>query len=51
MTETGDALRSFAIGAIAEARAATFQPYGLPAGVGVAVVENDGVTPLTYQGV
>lgn len=49
--ETGDALRSFAIGAIAEARSATFQPHTLPAGVGVAVVENDGVTPMTYQGV
>jgi len=51
LVETGDALRSFAIGAIAKARAATFQPTGLPAGIGVAVVENDGVTPLTYQGV
>jgi hypothetical protein len=50
LVETGDALRSFAIGAIAEARAATFQPQGLPAGIGVAVVENDGVTALTYMG-
>jgi hypothetical protein len=51
IVETGDALRSFALGSIAEARAATFQPHGLPAGIGVAVVENDGVTPLTYMGV
>ena len=51
LVETGNALLSFAQGSIATARAATFQPHGYPAGVGVAVVENDGVTPLTYAGV
>jgi hypothetical protein len=51
LVETPTALLSFAQGSIAAARAATFQPHGYPAGVGVAVVENDGVTPLTYEGV
>ena len=48
---TPSAIRSFSIGAISKARAATFQPQGYPAGVGVAVVENDGVTPMTLSGV
>jgi len=51
LVETGSALRSFAIGVISKLRASTFQPHGLPAGVGVAVVQNDGSTSMTYAGV
>ncbi len=50
IVETGPAMLSFAHGSISKARAAAFQPHGYPAGIGVAVVENDGTTALTYMG-
>lgn len=50
--ETGDVLLSFAAGKLSKMRVASFQPggtrAGLPAGIAVAAVENDGSTPFTY---
>lgn len=50
LVETGPVLLSFAYGILSKLRSASFQPGGsriaLPAGVGVAVVENDGTTPF-----
>ncbi len=51
LVETGLVLLSFAYGSLSKMRSSSFQPggarVGLPAGVGVAVVEDDGVTPFT----
>jgi hypothetical protein len=51
LVETGPTLLSFAYGNLSKLRSASFQPggarIGLPAGVGVAIVANDGSTPFT----
>lgn len=51
LVETGPVLLSFAYGVMSKLRSASFQPggarVGLPAGVGVAIVANDGSTPYT----
>lgn len=50
--ETGDVLLSFSYGKMSRMRDATFQPggtrAGLPAGISIAVVEDDGVTPFVF---
>jgi len=50
--ETGDVLLSFALGKASVMRDAAFQPggtrVGLPAGIAIAAVEDDGSTPFTY---
>jgi hypothetical protein len=51
LVETGFALRSFAYGVISKVASSTYQPggarIGLPAGIGAAVVADDGSTPFT----
>lgn len=51
LVETGPVLLSFAYGSLSKLRSSTFRPggarIGLPAGVAVACVENDGSTPFT----
>lgn len=51
LVETGDAVLSFAAGKMAAMKSATFQPggarAGLPAGIAIAAVEDDGSTPFT----
>lgn len=51
LVETGPVLLSFAYGQLSKLRSTSFQPggarIGLPAGVAVAIVENDGSTPFT----
>lgn len=51
LVETGQALLSFAYGALSKLRSATFQPggarIGLPAGIAAAIVADDGSTPFT----
>lgn len=51
LVETGPVLLSFVYGNLSKLRSGSFQPggsrVGLPAGIGVAVVANDGVTPFT----
>lgn len=51
LVETGPALLSFAYGVISKLRSSSFQPggarVGLPAGVAVAVLDNDGSTAFT----
>jgi hypothetical protein len=51
LVETGFALRSFAYGVISKVASATYQPggarIGLPAGIGAAVVADDGSTPFS----
>lgn len=50
LVETGPALLSFVYGNLSKLRSASFQPgglrIGLPAGVGVAILQNDCVTPF-----
>ena len=52
LVETGLVELSFVQGKLSEMIKTTFQPggtrAGLPAGIGAAVVENDGATPYTY---
>lgn len=52
LIETPDVLRSFAIGAISKLRSASYRPdgdrVGLPTGIAMAVVDDDGSTPFTY---
>lgn len=52
LVETGLVELSFVQGILSEMIKTTFQPggtrAGLPAGIGAAVVENDGSTPFTY---
>lgn len=49
LVETGQVLLSFAYGNLSKMRIASFQPGGtrggLPAGIGAAIVEDDGTTP------
>lgn len=51
LVETGPVLLSFAYGVLSKLRSTSFQPggsrIGLPAGVAVAIVANDGSTPFT----
>ncbi len=51
LVETGPVLLSFAYGQLSKLRSSSFRPggarVGLPAGVAVAIVENDGSTPFT----
>lgn len=51
LVETGPVLLSFAYGQLSKLRSTSFQPggarVGLPAGVAVAIVTNDGSTPYT----
>lgn len=51
LVETGPALLSFAYGKLSKLRSAAFQPgagrSGLPAGIAVAIVANDGSTAFT----
>ena len=51
LVETGPVMLSFAYGKISKMRVAGYQPggarIGLPAGIAVAVVENDGSTPFS----
>jgi hypothetical protein len=46
--ETPMAVMSFAKGVISKMRVAAFKPDGLVAGIGAAVVENDGVTVMSF---
>jgi hypothetical protein len=50
LIETGPALLSFVYGQLSKLRSATFRPggshVGLPAGIGAAIVADDGVTPF-----
>lgn len=51
LVETGPVLLSFAYGQLSKLRSSSFQPggarIGLPAGVAVAIVDDDGSTPFT----
>lgn len=52
LIETGDVMRSFAIGVLSKLRSATYRPdgdrVGLPTGVAIAVVDDDGSTVFSY---